>query len=123
MAPTFNSGAFMQQCFAVHPLCLSLKRLEKQKCLVLACESCNMVHRLTVGVVTARASAVSQTADNPRAREDRLPVDCLAACASAHPAALAVREMDVLQDSVGLRCAACRRLYDLTVSAFETQQR
>lgn len=123
MAPTYDSGAFLQQCFVLHPLRLSLKRLEQRTCLVLACASCNMVHRVMASVVTVRVLPASQAAGNPRAREERLPIDCLATCASEHPAALVVREMDVLQDSVGLRCGACRRLYDLGVSAFETQQR
>ncbi len=122
MAPIFKSGAFLQQCFAIHPRCLSLTRLEEQEHLVLTCDSCNMVHRLTISVVTVRTPAASQAADLPRAREECLPVACLGACVAAHPTALMVREMDVLQDSVGLRCAACRRLYNLSVSAFETRQ-
>jgi len=36
---------------------------------------------------------------------------------------ITLREMDVFQDSVLLRCAECRRQYELTVSAFETHQR
>ena len=31
--------------------------------------------------------------------------------------------MDVVNESVGLRCAECRRSYDLEVSVFETHQR
>ena len=49
--------------------------------------------------------------------------DLLKACAATHQAAITLRDMDVFQDLVRLRCADCRRLYELTVSAFETHQR
>jgi len=47
----------------------------------------------------------------------------LKACVSMHHAALSLREMDVFQDLVLLRCADCRRLYELTVAAFETRHK
>jgi hypothetical protein len=46
-----------------------------------------------------------------------------AACLKAHPAALTLREMDVFEDLAVIRCAECRRLYVLTVTAFETHQK
>ena len=47
----------------------------------------------------------------------------LKACVSTHQASLTLREMDVFQDLVRLRCADCRRLYELTVESFETRHK
>lgn len=47
----------------------------------------------------------------------------LSACITTHRASITLREMDVFQDLVFLRCADCRRHYELTVSSFETYQR
>jgi hypothetical protein len=47
----------------------------------------------------------------------------LASCLNAHAAALSLREMDVFEDLVMLRCAECRRQYTVTVVAFETHQK
>jgi hypothetical protein len=47
----------------------------------------------------------------------------LKACVSTHHASLSLREMDVFQDLVLLRCADCRRLYELSIAAFETRQK
>jgi hypothetical protein len=47
----------------------------------------------------------------------------LGRCVGAHQTAITLREMDVFQDAVLLRCAECRRHYELTVSAFETHQK
>lgn len=44
-------------------------------------------------------------------------------CIAAHQSALTLREMDVFHDLVLLRCADCRRQYEVTVSAFKTHQR
>ncbi|MBI4400154.1 MAG: hypothetical protein HY581_00800 [Nitrospirae bacterium] len=124
MSPTFKSGAFIQQCFAVHPLCLSLKKLELPERIVLSCSSCNLLHRLTVRAMTTGAAALLQSAGEVRVTKgERTAVDHLAECAATHQSALGVRAMDVARDSVGLRCAECRRMYDLDVSAFETHQR
>ena len=57
MAQRFQSGAFVQQCFAVHPLCLSLKRLDEQGRLIIACTSCRMMHQMVSGQVVARVAA------------------------------------------------------------------
>lgn len=46
-----------------------------------------------------------------------------AACLEAHAAALTLREMDVFEDLAVIRCAECRRLYVLMVTAFETHQK
>ena len=47
----------------------------------------------------------------------------LASCLQTHAAALSLREMDVFEDLVVVRCAECRRHYAVTVAAFETHQK
>lgn len=125
MSPTFKSGAFIQQCFAVHQLSLSLKKLVMPDRVVLTCTACNLLHRLTVRAFILRRPAVVEAPAGPAKAEDGVKeaADQLARCAELHPAALRVRAMDVVQDSAGLRCAECRRIYDLEVAAFETEQK
>jgi hypothetical protein len=123
MAQVFKSGAFIQQCFAVHPLCLNLKSLHLPNSIVLKCTSCNMLHRLTLRAVVLRVSAVHAVEDAAEAPEDRPAAAHLESCAAAHPAALAVRAMDVVRETAGLRCGECRKLYELDVTTFETHQR
>ena len=50
----------------------------------------------------------------PTARE------LLESCLRAHPVSVTIRELDVIRDTVGLRCGECRRMFDLQVSAFES---
>ena len=120
----FRSGAFLQQCWAVHPLCIAAKRMAEDNQLILNCTSCRSVHQLTLSSVGVRASAVSEGPDSagsfPTSEEAK---GCLADCLSMHAAALSVREMDVIKDFALLRCAECRRHYALTVASFETHQR
>jgi hypothetical protein len=117
MSATFKSGAFIQQCFAVHQLNLSLKKLALPDRIVLVCSACNMLHRLTIRTLTSRLSAaVTEAVEKPVAEH-------LAYCVGTHPTALGVRAVDVTEDAVGLRCAECRRTYDLDVASFETEQR
>jgi hypothetical protein len=49
MAEIIRSVAFLQQCWSVHPLCLTVKRVEPERIVVLTCSSCRMVHRVTTG--------------------------------------------------------------------------
>lgn len=121
MAPTFNSGAFVQQCFASHRLCLSVKKLALPEKVLLSCTSCNMLHRLTIRALTT-AAPVSLSPVG-RAQGERSAAEHLTQCFATHQAALGVREVDVARDAVGLRCAECRRTYDLDVATFETHQR
>ena len=122
MAEIIRSGAFLQQCWAVHPLCLTVKRVEPERIVVLTCSSCRMVHRVTTNAVTRQVSTVASSVPKP----DPAQPDGLAAletCMGSHAPALSVREMDVFQDAVWVRCAECRAQYDLTVSQFETHQK
>jgi hypothetical protein len=47
----------------------------------------------------------------------------LTACVEAHRAALGIYVMDVVRDAAGIRCAECRRIFEIAVSKFETHQR
>ena len=122
MAEIIRCGAFLQQCWSVHPLCLMVKRIEPERIVVLTCSSCRMVHRVTTGAITTHVST-----GNPSlparviAQPDGLVA--LQSCLSTHAPALSVREMDVFQDAVWIRCAECRSQFDLTVSQFETHQK
>jgi len=122
MAEIIRSGAFLQQCWSVHPLCLTIKRVEPERIVVLTCSSCRMVHRVTTDVITRLAS----TADTFSSVPEPAQLDGLVAlkmCLDAHATALSLREMDVFQDAVWVRCAECRAQFDLTVSQFETHQK
>jgi len=122
MAEIIRSGAFLQQCWSVHPLCLTVKRVEPDRIVVLTCSSCRMVHRVTAGAITRHASAVDASlSESGPAQPDGLVT--LKICLGAHTPALSVREMDVFQDALWIRCAECRAQYDLTVSQFETHQK
>ena len=123
MAQVIRSGAFLQQCWSVHPLCVAVKRMTDENALVLICSSCKSAHHLTVAAVTSKASSAQQMAGEGALRDEPSGEECLKACVSTHHASLSLREMDVFQDLVRLRCADCRRQYELTVSAFETRQK
>ena len=123
MSPVYHSGAFVQQCFAVHPLSLALKRFDLPSRVVLACGSCNMTHQLMLRGVSARASALAQSPEEV-ARQEEAPAGAatLGHCGATHPTSLRIRAMDVIHDHVGLRCAECRRMFDLDVASFQTRQ-
>jgi hypothetical protein len=122
MSPVFKSGAFIQQCFSVHPLCLNIKKVMLPERVVLSCSSCNLAHRLTVRSFTVLLSEAS-TPSLSKEGEAIPAVTHLAACAAQHPQALTVCAMDVLQDAVGFRCRECRRAFGLDIAVFETHQR
>ncbi len=122
MAEIIRSGAFLQQCWSVHPLCLKVKRVEPERIVVLTCSSCRMVHRVTTDAVTRQDATGDSTSPviDP-AQPDGLPA--LKSCMGTHVSALSVREMDVFEDALWVRCAECRAQYDLSVSQFETHQK
>lgn len=125
MVQVFRSGAFLQQCWSVHPLCVVVKRMDDDRRLILACTSCRSAHHLMLSSVTVRMSAVLEDAGESRTgtpsvgRGETQLRDCL----DAHAPALSLREMDVFEDSAMLRCGECRRHYAINVSSFETHQR
>lgn len=122
MAEIIRSGAFLQQCWSVHPLCLKVKRVEPERIVVLTCSSCRMVHRVTTNAVTRQDATGDSTSPviDP-AQPDG--IQALKICMGTHVAALSVREMDVFEDALWVRCAECRAQYNLTVSQFETHQK
>lgn len=79
-----------------------------------------MVHEMSVREVVARltlATASDQPPTSPRA------TDILNTCVHDHALAVTVYHMDVLDDAVGLRCGECRRVFDLSIAAFQTRQK
>ncbi len=123
MAQRFQSGAFVQQCFAVHPLCLSLKRLDEDGRLVIACTSCRMMHLMKADQVVARVAAVPLGGEVTSSKAIPTARELLATCLQTHPVSVTIRELDVIRDSVGLRCGECRRMFGLQVSVFESHQK
>lgn len=123
MTQRFQSGAFVQQCFAVHPLCLSLKRIDDQGRLVVACTSCRMMHLMTADQVVGRVAAVPLGGEGDSPNAMPTAKESLESCLRAHPVSVTIRELDVIRDTVGLRCGECRRIFDMQVSAFESQQK
>ncbi|WP_447977893.1 hypothetical protein [Candidatus Nitrospira bockiana] len=119
MSPIFNSGAFVQQCFSIHPLCLSVKKLAPPEHLLLSCSSCQLSHRLTLRSLATRLPGQNE----PVEETGEAAVSRLSACADAHRAALGVSALDVMQDTAEFRCAECRRLFTMRVAVFETHQR
>ena len=123
MTQVIRSGAFLQQCWSVHPLCVTVKRMTEGNGVVLLCSSCKSAHHLSLATVTSMASSAQKVGGEAALRDEPSGEDYLKACVAAHAASLTLREMDVFQDLVRFRCADCRRLYDLTVSSFETRHK
>lgn len=115
-----RSGAFLQQCWSVHPLCLAVKRLGDDRTVVLACSSCRSGHYLAIDRVVSKDPAGQRTVT---ASEDGSAEMLLGACIMTHRVSLTLCEMDVFQDVVTLRCSDCRRYYALHVSTFETHHK
>jgi hypothetical protein len=123
MAQRFQSGAFVQQCFAVHPLCLSLKRIDENGRLVIACTSCRMMHLMRPDQVVGRVAAVPLGGEVESPKVVPTARESLEDCLRAHPVSVTIRELDVIRDTVGLRCGECRRIFDMQVSTFESHQK
>jgi hypothetical protein len=82
---------------------------------VVSCNACNIRHRFVIQALTARLGQ--------REERDTEAMSQLSCCATAHCLDLRVSSMDVINDSVGLRCGECDRAYHLGVSAMETYQK
>ena len=65
MAEIIRSGAFLQQCWSVHPLCLTVKRVEPERIVVLTCSCGRMVHRVTTGAITRQVSTGDSSSPEP----------------------------------------------------------
>lgn len=123
MAQVIRSGAFLQQCWSVHPLCVTLKRMTDERAVVLSCSSCKSTHFLTVATISSKEPLGSRRAEADAPKDEQQGEALLKTCVLTHHTSLSLREMDVFQDLVRLRCADCRRQYELTVSAFETRHK
>jgi hypothetical protein len=122
MTPIIQSGAFLQQCWSVHPLCVTVKRMTADGALILSCSSCRFTHHLSVRMVAPLQSA-AQEVPAASGGSSESGETLLNRCIAAHHTALTLRDMDVFRDLVLLRCGDCRRHYEVTVSAFRTHQR
>jgi len=124
MGQVFRSGAFLQQCWSVHPLCIAVKRLADDRTLILSCSSCRSIHHLALASVVVRAAAVpAESADAGEPADAWKGQGQLTGCLETHATALSLRQMDVFEDLALIRCAECRRHYALTVASFETHQK
>jgi hypothetical protein len=122
MSPTYKTGAFVQQCFASHPLCLGVKKLTVPDRLVLTCSSCQFHHQVRFRRMTTQLSLAIGDPEHQRGPE-QLPAEELTRCVCDHAASLRVGGMDVVEESLALRCASCRRVYLIDVAEFETHSR
>jgi hypothetical protein len=123
MTQIIRSGAFLQQCWSVHPLCVTVKRMSEDRTLILSCSSCRFTHHLSLRTVASRQAAGQEEPAEPSGGSTDPGELLLNQCMAAHHAALTLRDMDVFHDLVRLRCAVCRRHYDVTVLEFRTHQR
>ena len=114
MGNVFQSGAFLQQCFSVHPLSLSFKLFARPDTIGIFCLNCKSRHRLTVDTVT-RIIGDSELSEADASTK-------LEACAGHHQEALHVTEVSVERDIVQFRCRKCRTGFQATISRFETYQ-
>ena len=110
----FKSGAFLQQCFSVHPLTLSLKLVTPPELVGIVCTNCRMKHRLTIRQVSE--------GDSEKIGGKAKGLLSLHDCSQMHPEDVRISMVDVVKDSVELRCRPCRRTYLLDIGMFETQQ-
>ncbi len=112
--PVFKSGAFLQQCFSVHPLTLILKLVTAPSLVGVACTNCRMKHRLTVRQVEQKEGEDGAIADDGMGPFQE--------CYQSHPEELRMSEVDVVKNLVEFRCYPCRRTYRLDLEMIETHQ-
>ena len=110
----FTSGAFLQQCFSVHPLTLLLKLVTPPSLVGIVCTNCQMKHRLTVRKVAPQEVEKEDMKD-----EGMLSFHH---CSQVHAEDVRISMVDVVKDVVEFRCRSCRRTYLLDISMIETHQ-
>lgn len=113
MSPIVKSGAFLQQCFAVHPLSLSFKFLKLPNKLGILCINCKIQHRLTFNRL---ASLIGQE------RTEQMAADLILKCMTEHQEKLRVSGVDVVHNMVKFRCKDCKIEYQTTINTIETYQ-
>lgn len=114
MPTIYKSGAFLQQCFSVHPLSLNFKMLTLPDKIGIACVNCKFRHRLTIKSISRLIG------DAESFQED--DAENLHACVSQHKEALHVTEVSVKQDIVQFRCRLCKIGFQVSISLYETYQ-
>jgi hypothetical protein len=110
----FASGAFLQQCFSVHPLTLKLKLVTPPSLVGIVCTNCRMKHRLTVRKVVFHVVEKEETQD--------VSMVSFQHCSETHPEDMRISSVDVVRDAVEFRCHPCRRTYLLEIGMIETHQ-
>ncbi len=110
----FTSGAFLQQCFSVHPLTLLLKLVTPPSLVGIVCTNCRMKHRLTVRKVVLHDREKEETQD--------VGMVSFQHCSQTHPEEVRISLVDVVKDAAEFRCRPCRRTYLLEVGMIETHQ-
>ncbi len=114
MPTIYKSGAFLQQCFSVHPLSLSLKMLTLPDKIGIACVNCKFRHRLTLNTIS-RIIGDSESFQEGAA-------ESLQSCITQHQDALHVTEVSVKHDIVQFRCRLCKTGFQVNISLYETYQ-
>ena len=114
--PVYQSGAFLQQCFSVHPLSLCLKLVGLPETLGVFCENCRMRHRMTVSPLSDQGNDESGSGTLVDGFEG------LHACFQAHADEVRITSVDVERHAVQLRCRPCHRIFTLGIRLFETHQ-
>jgi hypothetical protein len=110
----YKSGAFLQQCFSVHPLSLNVKLVSPPEIIGVVCTNCRMRHRLTLHQVTA------QLPEKPESGNDDLLR--LQGCFHGHSEDIRISSVHVEGHAVEFKCRPCRRTYLMDVALFETYQ-
>jgi hypothetical protein len=110
----YKSGAFLQQCFSVHPLSLDLKLVAPPEIVGVLCANCRMRHRLTLHQVTALPTEKTESRNNE--------LVFLQECFHGHPEDVRISSVHVERQAVEFRCRPCRRTFVLDVALFETRQ-
>ncbi len=114
MPQIHKSGAFLQQCFSVHPLSLSVKMLTLPDKMGIACVNCKFRHRLTIKKLSRIIGDSASIDDNAATN--------LESCISQHQEAIHVTEVSVTQDIVQIRCRHCKTGFQVGVTLYETYQ-
>ena len=114
MPHIYKSGAFLQQCFSVHPLSLNVKMVALPDKMGIACDNCKFRHRLTLRSIF-RIIGDSESFEEGAALS-------LESCVAQHQEALHVTAVSVEKDIVQLRCRHCKQGFQVDISLYETYQ-
>lgn len=114
MPQIFKSGAFLQQCFSVHPLSLNVKMVTLPDKVGIACANCKFRHRLTL-------RNISRIIGDSESFKEGAAIS-LESCVAQHSEAIHITAVSVDQDIVQLRCRSCKQGFQVDISLYETYQ-